>query len=365
VRSARPAIVTAAAATAAGAASAIPVPGTQCACLAPPLHAAPVAEPYTIDVHLGPADLEAAMREDVLRGLTAAPKHLPPKWHYDARGSALFDEITRLPEYYLTRCERAILDAHAGDIAREARADTLIELGSGTSAKTRLLLSAMSAAGTLERFVPFDVDEETLRAAAAAVVDEYPGVSVHAVVGDFERHLPLLPRGGTRMVAFLGSTVGNLEPALRGRFLGDLAAALIPGDSLLLGVDLVKSPDRILRAYDDPGGVTAAFSRNVLRILNNRLGAEFDPESFDHVPRWDADHEWVDIRLRSRVAQVVRIARLDLDVEFAEGEEIHTEISAKFRRDRLAEELRGAGLAVERWWTDPGEGFGVALAKRL
>jgi L-histidine N-alpha-methyltransferase len=324
-----------------------------------------VAETYTIDVHLGPADLEAAMREDVLHGLTATPKHLPPKWHYDARGSALFEEITRLPEYYLTRCERAILEAHAGEIAESAGADTLIELGSGTSAKTRLLLSAMSAAGTLARFIPFDVDEETLRSAATAVVDEYPGIAVHAVVGDFERHLRLLPGGGRRMVAFLGSTIGNLPPAVRAHFLDDLAAALTTGDWLLLGVDLVKSPERILAAYDDPGGVTAAFSRNVLRILNDRLGAGFDPESFDHVPRWDAEHEWIDIRLRSRVAQTVAISRLDLEVAFAEGEEIHTEISAKFRKDRVAAELAAAGFDVRRWWTDPGDAFGVALAGRL
>jgi L-histidine N-alpha-methyltransferase len=324
-----------------------------------------VAEPYTIDVHLGPADLESALREDALRGLTATPKRLSPKWHYDARGSALFDEITRLPEYYLTRCERSILEAHAADIAAEARAGTLIELGSGTSTKTRLLLSAMSAAGTLERFVPFDVDEATLRAAAAAVVAEYPGVAVHAVVGDFERHLPLLPRGGTRLVAFLGSTIGNLEPAVRARFLADLADALVPGDSLLLGVDLVKSPERILAAYDDPGGVTAAFSRNVLRVVNERLGADFDPEAFDHVARWDAEHELVDIGLRARMEQTARIARLGLDVQIAAGEEIHTEISAKFRRDRIAGELGSAGLDVTRWWTDPGEGFGVALARRI
>ncbi|HEX2378034.1 MAG TPA: L-histidine N(alpha)-methyltransferase [Gaiellales bacterium] len=324
-----------------------------------------VAEPYTIDVHLGPADLESALREDALRGLTATPKRLSPKWHYDARGSALFDEITRLPEYYLTRCERSILEAHAADIAAEARAGTLIELGSGTSTKTRLLLSAMSAAGTLERFVPFDVDEATLRAAAAAVVAEYPGVAVHAVVGDFERHLPLLPRGGTRLVAFLGSTIGNLEPAVRARFLADLAGALVAGDSLLLGVDLVKSPERILAAYDDPGGVTAAFSRNVLRVVNERLGADFDPEAFDHVARWDAEHELVDIGLRARMEQTARIARLGLDVQIAAGEEIHTEISAKFRRDRIAGELRSAGLDVTRWWTDPGEGFGVALARRI
>ncbi|MGH3139605.1 MAG: L-histidine N(alpha)-methyltransferase [Gaiellales bacterium] len=321
-------------------------------------------EAYTIDIHLGPADLEAALRHDVLRGLTASPKHLPPKWHYDERGSALFDAITRLPEYYLTRCERSILDAHAGEIAAAAEADTLIELGSGTSEKTRLLLSAMSAAGTLERFVPFDVDEATLRSAAAAITAEFPAIRVHAVVGDFERHLPTLPAGGRRVVAFLGSTIGNLAPSVRSHFLTDLAAALMPGDMLLLGVDLVKSPDRILAAYNDPGGVTAAFSRNVLCILNNRLDADFEPEAFDHVPRWDAANEWVDIRLRARTAQTVHIAALDLVVKFAEGEEMHTEISAKFRRDRLEEELAGAGLDVRRWWTDPGGGFGVALAVR-
>jgi L-histidine N-alpha-methyltransferase len=324
-----------------------------------------VPEAYTIDIHLGPADLEAALRRDVLRGLTASPKHLPPKWHYDERGSALFDAITRLPEYYLTRCERSILDAHAGDIADAARADTLIELGSGTSEKTRLLLSAMSRVGTLERFVPFDVDEATLRSAAAAIAAEYPSIRVHAVVGDFERHLPMLPAGGRRMVAFLGSTIGNLAPAVRSQFLTDLAAALAPGDMLLLGVDLVKSPDRILAAYNDPGGVTAAFSRNVLCILNNRLDADFEPEAFAHVPRWDAVNEWVDIRLRARTAQTVRIAALDLRIEFAEGEEMHTEISAKFRRDRLEAELAGAGLEVRRWWTDPGDGFGLALVIRL
>jgi len=223
----------------------------------------------------------------------------------------------------------------------------------------------MSRAGTLERFVPFDVDEATLRSAAAAIAAEYPSIRVHAVVGDFERHLPMLPAGGRRMVAFLGSTIGNLAPAVRSQFLTDLAAALAPGDMLLLGVDLVKSPDRILAAYNDPGGVTAAFSRNVLCILNNRLDADFEPEAFDHVPRWDAANEWVDIRLRARTAQTVRIAALDLHVEYAEGEEMHTEISAKFRRDRLEAELAGAGLEVRRWWTDPGEGFGVALAIRL
>jgi L-histidine N-alpha-methyltransferase len=324
-----------------------------------------VSEAYTIDIHLGPADLEAALRDDVLRGLTDSPKHLAPKWHYDARGSALFDAITRLPEYYLTRCERAILEAHASEIAPAAGADTLIELGSGTSEKTRLLLSAMSAAGTLRRFVPFDVDEATLRDAAAAIAGEYPGIAVHAVVGDFERHLPMLPGGGRRMVAFLGSTIGNVTPTVRARLLDDLAGALVGGDALLLGVDLVKSPERILRAYDDPAGVTAAFSRNVLRIVNDRLGADFVPEAFDHVARWDAEQEWVDIRLRARTAQVVRIERLDLDVRFDHAEEIHTEISAKFRRDRVAAELARAGFELRCWWTDSAGDFGMALAARI
>jgi L-histidine N-alpha-methyltransferase len=324
-----------------------------------------VSEAYTIDIHLGPADIAAALRDDVLHGLTATPKRLPPKWHYDERGSALFDAITHLPEYYLTRCERAILEANASEIARAAGADTLIELGSGTSAKTRLLLSAMSEAGTLERFIPFDVDEATLREAAAAIGQEYPGIRVHAVVGDFERHLATLPGGGTRVVAFLGSTIGNLTHAVRTRFLADLAATLAPGDMLLLGVDLVKSPERVLLAYNDPGGVTAAFSRNVLRVVNERLHADFDPDAFDHVPRWDAAGECVDIRLRARSAQVVSIADLGLRVDFAAGEELHTEISAKFRRDRVSAELAESGLDVRRWWTDPSEGFGVALAWRL
>ena len=216
----------------------------------------------------------------------------------------------------------------------------------------------MSEAGTLERFVPFDVDEETLRSAAAAIAEEYPGIRVHAVVGDFERHLAAAPRRQARgWSRSWGARSATSTPAVRAQFLADLAAALAPGDLLLLGVDLVKSPDRILAAYDDPGGVTAEFSRNVLRILNNRLDADFEPEAFDHVPRWDAANEWVDIRLRARTAQTVRIAALDLRVEFAEGEEMHTEISAKFRRDRLEAELAGAGLEVRRWWTDPGDGL--------
>ena len=324
----------------------------------------PVPNAYTIDVRLGPGDLERALREDVRTGLSSTPKRLSPKWHYDERGSALFSAITRLPEYYLTRCERSILVDHAPAIARAAGATTLIELGSGTSEKTRLLLDAMGGEGLLQQFVPFDVDEGTLRGAAAAIAAAYPGVAVHAVVADFERHLDSLPPGGGRLVAFLGSTIGNLEPDARARFLAAVARALEPGDSLLLGTDLVKASERILPAYDDALGVTAAFSRNVLAVVNERLGANFAVAEFEHVPRWDAERELVDIRVRTRIAQTVTVAGLGMRVELAAGEEILTEISAKFRRSGVEAELAGAGLELASWHTDPGGNFAVSLSTR-
>jgi len=315
-----------------------------------------------VDVHLAPSSAAEALRADVLRGLTATPKTLPPKWFYDERGSELFDEITRLPEYYPTRAERSILVEHAGDVAAACGADTLVELGSGTSEKTRLLLTALRGAGGLARFVPFDVDPSVLRAAGAAVAREYPGVAVHAVVGDFERHLPLLPGGGRRLVAFLGSTIGNFEPAPRAEFLRSLASTLTAGDSFLLGTDLVKDPARLVAAYDDSGGVTAAFDRNVLAVVNRELKADFDLDAFDHVARWDAGAEWVEMRLRSRRAQTVSIAALDLTVDFAEGEQMRTEVSAKFRRDRVGGELAAAGLRMTEWWTDADGDFGLSLS---
>lgn len=315
-----------------------------------------------VDVHLAPSSAAEALRADVLRGLTATPKTLPPKWFYDERGSELFDEITRLPEYYPTRAERSILVEHAGDVAAACGADTLVELGSGTSEKTRLLLTALREAGGLARFVPFDVDPSVLRAAGTAVAREYPGVAVHAVVGDFERHLPLLPGGGRRLVAFLGSTIGNFEPAPRAEFLRSLASTLTAGDSFLLGTDLVKDPARLVAAYDDSGGVTAAFDRNVLAVVNRELKADFDLDAFDHVARWDAGAEWVEMRLRSRRAQTVSIAALDLTVDFAEGEQMRTEVSAKFRRDRVEGELAAAGLRMTEWWTDADGDFGLSLS---
>jgi L-histidine N-alpha-methyltransferase len=298
----------------------------------------------------------------VRAGLGGMPKTLPPKWFYDDRGSELFDEITRLPEYYPTRTERGILLAHASDVAELSKADTLVELGSGTSEKTRVLLDALRDVGTLERFVPFDVSEQTLRDAAAAVAQEYAGVRVHAVVGDFEQHLHELPGGGTRVVAFLGSTIGNLAPEPRARFLADLAATLGPGDALLLGTDLVKDTDRLVAAYDDDAGVTAEFNRNVLRVLNRELAADFDPAAFAHVARFDPDTEWIEMRLRSLRDQTIAIGALDLAVAFGDGEEVRTEISAKFRREGVERELVDAGFQLAGWWTDPADDFALSLS---
>ncbi|HEY4625591.1 MAG TPA: L-histidine N(alpha)-methyltransferase [Blastococcus sp.] len=312
--------------------------------------------------HLGTDDAAAALRADALAGLTAAPKTLPPRWFYDQRGSELFDEITRLPEYYPTRTERAILAARAPEIAAATGAEMLVELGSGTSDKTRLLLTALRQAGALRRFVPFDVDPSVLQQAAAALTAEYPGLAVEAVVGDFTRHLGELPHGGRRLVAFLGSTIGNLEPGPRAAFLAELAATLRPGDSFLLGTDLVKDPVRLVQAYDDAAGVTAAFNKNVLTVLDRELEADFDLDAFDHVALWDAEQEWIEMRLRSRLEQVVSIAALDLEVRFATGEELRTEVSAKFRRQGVERELAAAGLTMTHWWTDPGGDFALSLS---
>ncbi len=315
-----------------------------------------------VDVHLEPDAMLRSLEADVRAGLATAPKTLPPKWFYDDRGSELFDEITRLPEYYPTRAERSILAERAGTIAERTGADTLVELGSGTSEKTRLLLDAFAGAGTLRRFVPFDVSEETLRSAAAAIAREYDGVEVHAVVGDFEHHLDQIPTGGRRVVAFLGSTIGNLAPEERAKFLAEVASGLAPGDSLLLGTDLVKDVDRLVAAYDDAAGVTADFNRNVLRVLNRTLDADFDVDAFAHVACWNPTEEWIEMRLRAERAQVANIARLGMDVQFAAGEELRTEISAKFRPDGVERELAAAGLRLTEWWTDAAGDFALSLS---
>jgi L-histidine N-alpha-methyltransferase len=316
----------------------------------------------TVAVHLGPDELAASLRRDVARGLTATPKDLPPKWFYDKRGSELFDAITRIPEYYPTRRERSILTRRSADIAARSGADTVIELGSGTSEKTRLLLDAFTASSQLRRFVPFDVDETTLRTAGRAVAREYPGISVHAVVGDFEQHLDELPDGGRRIVAFLGGTIGNLEPAARAEFLSTLRSTLAPGDSLLLGTDLVKDPARLVAAYDDSAGVTAEFNRNVLHVINRELDADFMPEEFDHVALWDSSAEWIEMRLRARAAHDVRLDALGITVHFERDEEIRTEISAKFRSDGVRRELTEAGFEVAEWWEDGARDFALSLS---
>jgi L-histidine Nalpha-methyltransferase len=315
-----------------------------------------------VTVGLGPDDLRAGMERDVTRGLQATPKELPSKYFYDEEGSALFDAITRLPEYYPTRTERGILLERAGEIAARSGADTLIELGSGTSEKTRLLLDAFAARGALRRFVPFDVDEATLRSAAATVAGEYPGVAVHAVVGDFERHLGLLPKGGRRMIAFLGSTIGNLTPDQRAVFLAEVVAQLGPGDTFLLGTDLVKDVGRLEAAYDDAAGVTAAFNRNVLVRLNRELDADFAPDAFEHVALFDPERDWIEMRLRSTADQVVTVGGLGLTVPFVAGEEMRTEISAKFRPEGLSGELTVAGLELLDLWTDPAGDFALSLS---
>ncbi|MBV9412315.1 MAG: L-histidine N(alpha)-methyltransferase [Acidimicrobiia bacterium] len=316
-----------------------------------------------VDAFLTGSDLDAALRADVARGLTSTPKELPPKWFYDERGSQLFDEITRLDEYYPTRREREILVAHAADVAVSG-ADTLVELGSGTSEKTRLLLDAMSSAGHLRGFIPFDVDEVTLRNAAEQISQEYPGIDIHAVVGDFEHHLGRIPVEGRRVIAFLGGTIGNLPPATRASFLTQVAGGMREGDAFLLGTDLVKDIDRLEAAYDDSLGVTAEFNRNVLRVVNRRLGADFDPSRFTHVARFDKDAEWIEMVLRSDVDQTVHVPALELTVDFGAGEEMRTEISAKFRRSGVESELGAAGLRVAEWWTDAREDFALSLSVR-
>ncbi|MFC9475800.1 L-histidine N(alpha)-methyltransferase [Nocardia sp. NPDC055002] len=317
-----------------------------------------------LDIHLTDDDLTAALRTDARTGLTADPKSLPPKWFYDARGSELFERITELPEYYPTRTERALLERVVGEIAAAARAEVLVELGSGSAAKTRLLLDALTAEGSLKTYVPQDVSASALRGAAAEIAAEYPNLSVHGVVSDFTDTLHNLPRGGRRMIAFLGGTIGNLVPAERAEFLAGINEVLEPGELLLLGAGLVIDPAILVPAYDDAAGVTAEFNRNVLHVLNNRLDADFAPEKFDHVARWDAENEWIEMRLRATEAMTATVAGLNLTVDFAAGEEMRTEISAKFRPDSLAAELHRAGFTPTHTWTDPDNRFILSLSER-
>jgi L-histidine N-alpha-methyltransferase len=305
----------------------------------------------------------SSIEADAQRGLTAQPKDIPPKWFYDDRGSELFDEITRLEEYYPTRRERAILEARSSEIAQRSNADTLVELGSGTSEKTRVLLDGMRDAGALRRFVPFDVSKRTLHDAAAAIEKEYAGIDVQPVVGDFTLDLDSIPKGGRRLVVFLGGTIGNLLPNARSIFLRDIAAMLDHDDYFLLGTDLVKDPARLVAAYDDAQGVTAEFNKNVLHVMNRELGADFDADAFTHVAVFDTANEWIEMRLRSEREQTVRVRALELEVQFAAGEEMRTEVSAKFTQPRVERELNAAGLELVEWWTDPDGDFALSLSR--
>jgi len=317
-----------------------------------------------VDVLLQSNWAEAGLVTDVRRGLGSQPRTLPPKWLYDETGSRLFDEITRLLEYYPTECERAILRDAAADIVATSHATTVVELGSGTSDKTRLLLDAFADAGRLERFVPVDVSEETLREAAEMLAARYPESSVEAVVGDFTLHLGHLTRYRRKLVAFLGGTIGNLYVEERGAFLGALADSMDAGDELLLGTDLVKDADRLITAYDDPQGITEAFVKNSLTVLNRELGADFDLDAYSYVPFWDRRMQRMDLRLRAEMPQHVTIPGADLELDLASGEEIRVEISTKFTEQRLREELGAAGLEITRIWTDPTDSFALTLAQK-
>jgi L-histidine N-alpha-methyltransferase len=322
-------------------------------------------ETIRIDSHLDGSQ-ERSLAEDVLDGLTRPFKELPPKHFYDARGAELFDRICELPEYYPTRAERSILELNATELAALTGAVELVELGSGTAAKTRVLLDALQSAGTLARYVPVDVTESMVRDCAETLTEEYPGLRVHGVIGDFERHLDGVPTAiGPRIVAFLGGTVGNFQPGSRRRFLRSIGRLLGSDDHLLMGTDLVKDPGVLEAAYDDEQGVTAEFNLNVLRVLNRELDADFDPEDFDHIALFDSEHEWIEMRLRSRREHTTLVRALDLPVHFDAGEEVRTEISAKFTPERLQGDLSAAGLELVRWFTDPDELFALTLSRAV
>jgi L-histidine N-alpha-methyltransferase len=321
--------------------------------------------PYRLDVHPPAAGDGAGLADDVRRGLLASAKELKPKYFYDERGSELFEEITRLPEYYQTRTEREILTRIAPGLARRHRPAELVELGSGASRKTEALLRAMLRDGTPVRYVPFDVCAEIILQAANRLALSFPELSVHGVAGDFDHHLDALPeRDGTRLVAFLGGTIGNLAPHARTPFLRRVARLLGPGDLLLVGTDLAGDPGRIVPAYNDSAGVTAAFNLNVLTVLNRELDGDFRLEAFEHEARYDPGPPWVEMVLRSREDQRVRLRAIDLEVDFVAGEELRTEISCKFTRESVAEMYAAAGLELIEWHTDEAGWFAVSLARR-
>ncbi len=317
--------------------------------------------PLTVEFHHLGLDKRQALVDDVRAGLTQAPKQLPPIWFYDDRGSDLFEQITELPEYYQTRTEAAILRAYAEVIARQTCPNVILELGAGSSTKTRILIEAARRVANLERFVPFDVSDGIVQQSARELLRDFPGLTVHAVIGDFLEHLDRIPRFGRQLVVFLGSTIGNFFPDQRQRFLSDVRGLLQADDSFLLGVDLVKDQAELVAAYDDAQGVTAAFNLNVLSVINRELDADFDLKAFAHLARYDTENDWIEMHLRSLRRQTVRIPGAGLSVDFQDGELMRTEISAKFTRAKLEACFVQAGLRLDAWYTDDRQRFALAL----
>jgi L-histidine N-alpha-methyltransferase len=299
---------------------------------------------------------------EVREGLTAARKTLPSTLFYDAIGSALFERITELPEYYLTRAEEAILRAHARELVDLIRPRELLELGPGSGRKIRYLLDAGDDREP-RRYVPLDVDAAGVSALARSLMEEYPGLEVHGIAGDFLQHLGRVPEArGPRLVAFFGSTIGNLHPGPRRAFLREVAALLAAGDGLLLGLDLVKPAPILELAYDDPRGVTAAFNRNILHAVNHRFDADFRAETFRHLALYNAEVDRVEMHLVPRVRQTATLRALGLSVEITPAETLWTESSYKFRRESAAAMLTEAGLALRGWYSDRRGMFALALA---
>ena len=319
---------------------------------------------YHVEAARRDEEQAARMVDDIRRGLLARPRSLPRKYFYDDRGSQLFEDITRLPEYYLTRTEERLLAAIAPGVIARVRPAELVELGSGAGRKIRLLLSEMQRVGRLERCVLMDINARVLSDSSAALARDYPGLAVRGVVGDFLDDLALLGAGENRLAVFFASTIGNLHPDEVPPFLARMAERLAPGDAFLVGVDQLKDPARLEAAYNDAAGVTAEFNRNILRVVNAALGADFEPEGFEHVAFFDRERSWIEMRLRSLRLQRVRIPAARLDLAFEAGDEIRTEISCKYTRASFERLLPGTGLMLNHWYTDPENLFALALLGR-
>ncbi len=322
-----------------------------------------IEAPLMVAVHSLGTGAREQLIADVRDGLSRTPKELPPRWFYDERGSVLFEQITELVEYYQTRTERGILERWAPTMIGEVRPQSLVEIGAGSSAKTRVLLGAARTEGSLSRFVPFDISAEMLTHSARALIDEFPGLNVYAMVGDFADHLAAIPRFGRQLIVFLGSTIGNFDDGQRAGFLAGVRDLMASEDAFALGVDLVKDRRELVAAYDDSQGVTAEFNRNVLRVINRELGADFDVDAFEHVALFNEEHSRIEMHLEASRAMQVTIPGARMRVAFAEGERLRTEISVKFTRESIGRDLAAAGLHVDRWFTDPDERFAVVLAR--